>query len=136
MLASQVPDHKDTDVSAVIPVCDDEDLDLAASSDGSERIRDSGKREGGCDETIGIEAVTTDDLYGFLEVLPTVSGRSLNADLVLLDHGQVDGRRFARSSQHHHRAPLDRHLDGLSEGCLVRNAVENDIGTFAKLTSY
>src|ERR1019366_8838963 len=79
-------------LSAVTPVGQDEDLDLATGRDGGEGLRRSGEGEGRGDEAIGIEIVAGDDLGRVVEVLPPVGGRSLDADLVLLDHRQVDGR--------------------------------------------
>ena len=120
-------------MSVVMPVGDDKDLDLAAGSDGSERVRGFGS---------GKVAVMNDSaskssppMISMASRSPSDGGsRSLDTDLVLLDHGQVDGRRLARCSSTT-TVPLDRHPDGLSKGCLVGDAVEDDVGTFPEFAS-
>src|ERR1017187_5926617 len=120
-------------VSVVTSVGYDEDLDFAAGRDGGEGLRRPGKREGGGDEPFGVEVIAADDLDGVVKVFPPIGGRSLDANLVLLDNGQVDGRELARSSQHHHRATFDGHLDRLSEGAIVCHAVEDHVRAFPEL---
>src|SRR5579875_3622740 len=102
------------EVRACVPPCrlralglgQDQDLCLLSAVDGGEGVSSPGQGEGGGHHLFGVQGTAVEDPDGGGKVLSCVGRATLEPDLVLLQHWQVQGDRLAWPSYGGHRTAL------------------------------